>query len=551
MTMSAVVKNFIDEARRILSAWEHRILTLENHPDVDSLEQLLAIIQDFDGCCKRANLSHPSPLNQAMIDGLRFIMGHSEYAKPSFLAIYLDCQTLVADWIARFEQDHNAPLSSHKLLDRLNALQTPVSDENPIHSETVVTTSNDTSTDPRENEPLDLQKPSATTSDQDVTPDFSITEEIHTETHISARTPSVIASSEHPVESPVAKTCMTPTTDPEPERTFSIKPSRLDYLERLIEDLCLHHTEIARADLSDDRDRSALIQALQKNAKTLRNLQQELYTIQSCETTLMLSEISTTLLDIARSQEKSVHLTTEAKCPIIDGFALRNANTMLYSVIQQIVSEQIETPEERMLTNKLKSTSLQLSLDQDQLFIYVHITHDGRATSLEAFNRKIVNLESAGPGETACVIAIPRKSFVLDALIVGILGKTYALPLAEISEVINIAVQPDKNYPYQGHKINVRNQEITLTTVPGVSSQIETDPVQINQTLAVVAPVGNTKVAFAVDELIGRHTVVIQPFNRSQDRSQGSVGETILHNGQTATIIQPAKLYKLHQLKAS
>ena len=122
---------------------------------------------------------------------------------------------------------------------------------------------------------------------------------------------------------------------------------------------------------------------------------------------------------------------------------------------------------------------------------------------------------------------------IIPALIVVMGTETYAVPLNNVMETLSL--KKHRVYTIERREvISVRGSTLPLVDL-GHIFEIETRAVQ--PLYGVVAGVGESRVALAVDDIIGQQDIVIKPLGRRLQGVPGIAGATELANQKTILVI--------------
>ncbi|MEW4567322.1 chemotaxis protein CheA [Tautonia sp. JC769] len=184
----------------------------------------------------------------------------------------------------------------------------------------------------------------------------------------------------------------------------------------------------------------------------------------------------------------------------------------------------------------------------------------GRGVGMDVVKHRIEQLNGtvfvrSEPGQgTTFTIRLPLTLAIMPSLLVRIYGETYALPLGEIREIVEIG--PDQILDVQGSRaIEVRGRVISLLCLddvfrwgggahpdraPGAASrdgETRRPVVVVQSTL--------TTVGLMVDELIGIQEIVLKSIEKNYRTVRGLSGASILGNGRVALILDVDALIEM------
>ncbi|MBN2194334.1 MAG: chemotaxis protein CheA [Polyangiaceae bacterium] len=151
----------------------------------------------------------------------------------------------------------------------------------------------------------------------------------------------------------------------------------------------------------------------------------------------------------------------------------------------------------------------------------------------------VIDVQSERGIGTKLTITLPITLAIVSALIVDVAGRTYAIPLATVSEAIRL----DES----GVRVVDGREVMTLrgSTLPlcRLHRLLRLDvPPGWRRQFVVVAAVGNRRLGLVVDDLFGQQDIVIKPLGRSLREVRGFSGATELGDQRVGLVIDAAAL---------
>jgi len=132
----------------------------------------------------------------------------------------------------------------------------------------------------------------------------------------------------------------------------------------------------------------------------------------------------------------------------------------------------------------------------------------------------------AGAGMTVSV-SVPLTLAIIEAMTVGVSGSTYALPLASVVEVRQVASEEMRGIAGQGLTLRVRDDYLPVQRLG-------------DGDIAVIVEVDGARAALLVDELIGQQQIVVKSLEANFRKMPGFSGATIMGDGRVALIVDVA-----------
>lgn len=175
----------------------------------------------------------------------------------------------------------------------------------------------------------------------------------------------------------------------------------------------------------------------------------------------------------------------------------------------------------------------------------------GRGVGMDVVKTRIVQLNGVvdidsemGKG-TRISIKLPLTLAILPTLMIKIGSRTYALPLTSVHEIFHLS--GSKTNIVDGQLvIMVRDKAMPmfylrdwLASGADIVEDIENDQV-------VVTNIGNQRVGFVVNQVLGQEEVVIKPLGAMLHGLPGFAGATITGDGKIALILDMPSLMRAH-----
>jgi two-component system, chemotaxis family, sensor kinase CheA len=310
--------------------------------------------------------------------------------------------------------------------------------------------------------------------------------------------------------------------------------------------------------------------------------------------------------DLARSLKKEINLKLVGEDTDLDKNLVEALADPLVHLVRNSVDHGIEMPDEREAEGKPRTGSVTLSASQEGDHILLTIEDDGkgmdpnklkeiaisrgvldadaaaRMSDVEAFNlifapgfstkTEISDISGRGVGMdvvktkinqlngtvhidsqlgvgTKLEIKVPLTLAILPTLMVVVGEQTFALPLAAVSEIINVDLE--RTNTVDGHlTMIVRNKAIPLFYLKEWLHRGPGKPdVDRGKGHVVVVQIGTQQFGFVVDSLIGQEEVVIKPLDALLQGTPGMAGATITSDGGIALILDIPSLLKRYARK--
>ena len=160
-------------------------------------------------------------------------------------------------------------------------------------------------------------------------------------------------------------------------------------------------------------------------------------------------------------------------------------------------------------------------------------------SSIESLNGSVEIASAKGRG-TSITLKLPLTLAIIDGLLVNIASESFVIPLAAVVECVELT-EAGRKRAHGRHLIKVREEIIPYIPLRETFS-INGGTPAIEQ--VVITELGNKRVGFVVDKVIGQHQTVIKSMGHMLKNIDNISGATILGDGTVALILD---VYKLMQ----
>ena len=168
----------------------------------------------------------------------------------------------------------------------------------------------------------------------------------------------------------------------------------------------------------------------------------------------------------------------------------------------------------------------------------------GRGVGLDVVKNNLGNLSGIidvwserGKG-TAFHLTLPVTLAIVRALVVGVSGRTYAVPLNSVLEILS--VQPrDIRTVERREVLDLRGQTLPFLRLGRLFHLPERE---VSRHFVVVVGLAQQRLGIAVDELFGQQDIVTKPLGGRLSRVKGISGATDLGNRRTVLVLDVAEL---------
>jgi len=302
--------------------------------------------------------------------------------------------------------------------------------------------------------------------------------------------------------------------------------------------------------------------------------------------------------DITRKNNKKVQIILQGEDTEIDKGIAEDLADPLVHIIRNAVDHGLETPDERKLAGKAETGTIILRATHEGNFIIIEILDDGRGIDTEAVLNKAIekglidvdhadsltqeeicsfifhpgfstaqkitdisgrgvgmdvvmtNLKklkgnvqvSSEPGQgTKVRLEVPLTLVLVDALLSQVADQTFAIPLEAIAETIK--VQNSDIKLLMNKKVTTLRGEVVsvarLADLLGITH--EQKNTEDEQTLIILKH-GNSKLGVVIDRILRKEEIVVKPLPDYLAAIPGLSGASILGDGRSILILEPAEL---------
>ncbi|EKE80819.1 chemotaxis protein CheA [Idiomarina xiamenensis] len=384
------------------------------------------------------------------------------------------------------------------------------------------------------------------------------------------------------------------------ETTVRVDTKRLDDIMNMVGELVLVRNRLLSLSINDENE--SMNKAIANLDVVTGDLQGAVMKTRMQPIKKVFGRFPRVVRDLARSLKKEINLELEGEETDLDKNLVEALADPLVHLVRNAVDHGIEMPEQREKSGKPRVGTVKLSASQEGDHILLSIRDDGAGMDAEklkgiAIKRGILDVDAAArmsnedayalifaPGfstkeqisdisgrgvgmdvvktkinqlngsvsidselgrGTTLEIKVPLTLAILPTLMVEVKQQTFALPLAGVSEIINLDMARTNVVDGQLTLI-VREKAIPLFFLEHWLVRHPDRKSRNEEGHVVVIQVGTQQVGFVVDGLIGQEEVVIKPLDTLLQGTPGMAGATITSDGGIALIIDVSGLLKAY-----
>ncbi|MDY7229940.1 chemotaxis protein CheA [Hyalangium rubrum] len=298
---------------------------------------------------------------------------------------------------------------------------------------------------------------------------------------------------------------------------------------------------------------------------------------------------------IAREAGKELEFLISGGEVELDKLIVEELSDPLMHIIRNAIDHGVETPEARLLVGKPRRATVSLRAEQKGNHVLIEVSDDGagidehrvrevalqrglitQAQAQEMNRRELLNLiflpgfstartvsELSGRGVgldvvknnisnlsgiidvwsergkgTAFQLTLPLTLAIIRALVVGVSGRTYAVPLNSVLEILSVVPQ-DIRTVERREVLDLRGQTLPFTRLARMFGLPEKNT---GRHFVVVVGLAQERMGIAVDELFGQQDIVTKPLGGRLHSVRGISGATDLGNRRTVLVLDVAAL---------
>lgn len=370
---------------------------------------------------------------------------------------------------------------------------------------------------------------------------------------------------------------------------------RLDSLMDVVGELVIN--KIRLTNVSQDVDNKAIQEGISQMGRLTSELQTLMMQTRLVPLAYIFDRFPRMIRDLATEEKKEVDLEVTGSEIGMDRSILDEINDPLIHILRNAVSHGIEGPREREGLKKDRRGRISLSAHRERNFVFVEVSDDGmgidpkkireiavtkkimspeevnrlndkevlmlittpgftvvekattvsgRGVGMNAVRRKAesiggsLSIDSAPGKSSRFILKLPLTMAIIQALIVGVSGETYCIPLSNIIETIKVSPSDIKTMEH--HEV-ISYRETVLPLII-LRERLGFGPALRGEKRipVVVVEVGYKKAGLVVDKLLGQQEVVIKILSGVLKNIKGIAGATIMGSGKVAMIIDVPSL---------
>jgi two-component system chemotaxis sensor kinase CheA len=387
-------------------------------------------------------------------------------------------------------------------------------------------------------------------------------------------------------------------------QTVRVDIRKLDRLMTIVGELAIAKTAIAsltdraRAGVTGARELAIELGRLNRTfERHLAQMQSGILEVRMVPLGQAFDKLARVVRQISRELAKGVNLVITGAETEIDKLIVEELSDPLMHMIRNAIDHGIEPRDERLRVGKPPVGTIALNAFQKGNHVVIEVEDDGRGMDhaglvaaavrkgmigvdearelsprevlalvfMPGFTTKEVATDLSGRGVgldvvktniaklggvvdiqsdvgigTKMTITLPITLAIINVLLVEIEGRLFAVPLASVEEAIALDERQVRTVEAR-EVLSVRGTSLPLCRLGklfGLAAAQNARP----RAFVVIAQVGNRRLGFVVDELVGQQDIVIKPLGKSLKSVRGFAGATELGDQRVALVLDVAAL---------
>ena len=392
------------------------------------------------------------------------------------------------------------------------------------------------------------------------------------------------------------------------EQSIRVGINRLDSLMNIVSELVLGRNRLIQVGkyFEEKYESESMTKSLTELSDSFDLLTADLHTalmkVRMVPINKVFSKYPRLVREVSRGTGKKVELELSGGDTELDKSVCENINDPLVHLLRNSVDHGIEGPEERKAKNKPLEGTVKLSARHEGNDVIIEIEDDGKGIDIDSVKekavqkklysqqevdrmsdrevfdlifepgfstaKKVTNVSGRGVGMdvvktniaklkgvieidsekdkgTVVRLKIPLTLEIMQALIIGVNGDYFAIPLTSVLEIVSLEDHEIKTIK-GSEVINLRDSILALARLDDLFSVQNKDNKKNSdkKSYVVVAGIAEKKLGVVVSDLIGKEDIVIKPIENYAYSMTNISGATIMGDGRVCLVIDVSGLLK-------
>jgi two-component system chemotaxis sensor kinase CheA len=379
-------------------------------------------------------------------------------------------------------------------------------------------------------------------------------------------------------------------------RHVRIDVRRLDTLMNLIGELLIARGRLTQ--LAGELGDVTLEETVNQSSRLIGELRDEITASRMVPVSHIFDRFPRVVRDAARAVGKQIDFVVDGKGIELDRSMLDEIGDSIVHLLRNAVDHGIETPEARAAAGKPPAGRLVLSAARDRSAVVIKVSDDGKGIDRErvlarakrdglvdasrndltedellrllarpGFSTvdKVTDLSGRGvgvdavytrvralggamdirsiPGQgTTVILRLPLTLAIVRALLVRVADEVYAIPLAHVSETIELESEILRTV--KGREVLLARDEVLplmrLRDLVGLPRYVAPNEIALEH--VVVIDLGDRRAGLVIDELTGQEEIVVKQYDAVREGLPFFGGATLLGDGTPSLIVDVSSL---------
>lgn len=596
-----LIEGFVDDATEALHAFEAATIALRSGQTSETLEELFCVAHNLKGASMCIGIEPFGDFMHRVEDVIQCMINGGVPQSERVVTVLLAAHRCMMNWVGALLTNAAFVPDTESLLKDLDSLVRQ--SEPPASPSSHVAEDSDDDTDDDEEELQALFQMHRKIYEDDLRAKEELERDGSNDESDSLRSLSHSPHSDSRFSSKKENSAQ------RSQETIRISAHKLDELVQLISELSIHQAIIQEERRGGERPTKAAAHALQLSYKLVKEIHTKALELRMQPLAGLLQKLERNALDLAMMQGKRVKVVLEGSDVQFDKTVLDKMSDPLVHVIRNAVDHGIEPPSDRESAGKPSEATLKISATQDVDFVSIVVSDDGRGmddnaifaaavrkgiihptakltpdqikklifiqgistapklteisgrgVGMDIVMRTVqslkgsINIGSAVGQGTRFRITLPTSMSIIDALVVRVDDARYAVPMNELTEIIDLSRHPIERAGSGGFIISLRGEVIPVEALADYMPTSNVHDVHgkflvaglNNRCPALLVRDSGQSVAFAIDRVVSRQQVVVRPLSDQLDGLQGLRGCTILGDGEPGVILSLPELARIY-----
>lgn len=375
------------------------------------------------------------------------------------------------------------------------------------------------------------------------------------------------------------------------QTSVRINIQHLDILMNLVGELVINKARLFQ--IGVNYKISELSDSLTQLERITASLQEEVLKTRMVPVLHIFDRYPRVVRDLAKLKNKEINFEMEGADIELDRMIVDEINEPLLHLIRNSVDHGIEKPEERIKNSKREKGNIKLSARREKGYVRIELADDGQGmdpeeiaakalekglvnkekvcqlttneklmlicepsfsmateitdisgrgvgmdivkTKVETFSGSLTIETQKGKGSNF-IIKLPLTLAIIQALLIKIANEVYAIPLANITEIISVTAEQIKTIEKR-EVIKLREEILPLASLREIFGLPKLSTAPEEEMYVIAVEVGDKRVGLIVDSLYSREEIVIKTLGGILKKTKGISGATILGDGRVILIM--------------